>query len=194
MRTVAIVLAAGGSSRLGTPKQLVRRDGRTLVAAAAENCLAAGCDEVLVVVGCRAEEVAAAVAHLPVAIVRNNDWALGQASSLKAGVQHVLSRSEMPSNVAERLLVTLCDMPAVTSEHLQSLLARCSTTTPVAATAYPDGGGVPACFQRCLIEELLRVSGDQGAKELIRSHGRDIALISLAGAETDIDVSADLTK
>ena len=193
MSSTAIVLAAGGSSRLGTPKQLVRFDGRTLVARSAESCLDAGCDHVTVVVGCEAEAVAAAVAHLPVNIIRNEAWRSGQASSIHAGIRHLNLGSEasLPGQ-PERLLITLCDQLAVTPGHLHSLLLRCNNATPIAATSYEDGGGVPACFHSQVFRQLEDISGDQGAKALIRNRRYVVALVGLANVEQDIDIPADL--
>lgn len=179
--TAAVVLAAGASRRLGRPKQLERREDRTLLRRAAELALAAGCDPVVVVLGYAAERLAEELAGLPVRTVAAPDWAEGMAASLRAGL------AALPGDVPAALLM-VCDQPAVTAAHLQRLLgAHRGSHLPAAASAYAGVLGVPAVVGRSLFPELAAVTGDRGAREVLRADPRRVAAVPLAGGELDVD-------
>ena len=110
----AVVLAAGGSTRLGRPKQLLTRDGETLVHRAARLALESGAARVLVVVGAHADEVRAAVAALPVECLANPAWSSGMASSLRLAAEALASHDGAT-------LLLVCDQPALEVAHLHAL-------------------------------------------------------------------------
>ena len=131
--TVAgILLAAGGSSRLGSPKQLLKMNGVTLVEHAARQLLDAGCSPVLVVIGANAGKIRDAVAMLPVECVENAHWERGMGTSIASAI-HVLNDVRFAHTSA--VLIATCDMPTVTVEHLQSLLATSNRGAQPTATA-----------------------------------------------------------
>ncbi len=165
MRVVAIVLAAGSSARLGRPKQSIVVDGETLLQ--------------------RAERVARSVAGEVIVVTEhlNPDAAEGIASSIRTGVR--LAGDDA------RILITLCDQPLVTAEHLRALL---DIDAPIVATGYAGTAGAPAVFAPSLIPELLALRGDRGARAVIEAH-RDIAkVIPFEDAAVDIDREDDVRE
>jgi xanthine dehydrogenase accessory factor len=184
-RTIAVVLAAGASRRFGSSKQLALVDGEPLIRRAVKTALDAQCDETLVVFHDPA--VAEAIADLPVRLVHNAKAAEGMASSVRAAV-HAAGPA--------RLLFTLCDQPHIASTHLRALLA---TTTPIAATAYNETNGLtvagaPAVFAPQFRDELLALTGDRGARDLIDRHRDQATLLPCPEAAHDIDLKTDLAR
>lgn len=176
--TAAVILAAGASTRLGQPKQLIEIHGETLlerVARAAEN---AGCWPVVVVLGAQARAVLARCSLGSVAVLVNPWWQEGMASSLRLGVAAVSSWNGV-------VLMT-CDQPTVTAEHIQALAA----SGEVSASAYAGRRGVPAYFPAASFPSLLQLTGDSGARDLLRQ----ARTIDLPGGELDIDTPADLIR
>lgn len=162
MKVVAVVLAAGSSSRLGRPKQSIVFEGETLLA--------------------RATRIAREVADEVIVVTRENnpDADEGIASSIRCGV----------SRAGEaRILITLCDQPLITAEHLRALIAA---DAPIVATHYSGIDGVPAVFAPDFIMELLSLRGDRGARAVIERHRDKTCGIPFDGAAVDIDSEGDL--
>ncbi|MEA2488815.1 MAG: xanthine dehydrogenase accessory factor [Acidobacteriota bacterium] len=188
--SAVVILAAGGSRRLGRPKQLVEIEGQPLVRRAAESALAAGSGSVHVVVGADAVRVRQVLHDLPVEIIVNDTWKEGMASSIRAAID-AIERRERP---VETILLMLCDQPGVSGDVLRRLLdAYRATRAPVVASRYPEGPGVPALFHAELFPALKALGGDIGARELIRQLDRDIVTIPFALPE-DIDTPADVAR
>jgi CTP:molybdopterin cytidylyltransferase MocA len=181
----ALLLAAGGSSRLGTPKQLLSIEGEPLIRRAARAMLATRPGELYVVVGSRADEVFAAIADLPVLRIDCANWNEGLAASLRAGV------SALPDRF-DATLVALCDQPALTAEHLAMLVTRFagSSGTAVAST-YAGVVGVPAVLPRAWFAELLALRGDTGARDLLRNSALQVETIEAPDLAHDIDEPSD---
>lgn len=175
----AVLLAAGGSRRLGRPKQLVRFRGEALVHRAARLALEAGFAPVLVVIGAEPEAVAAALSDLPVTCVLNSEWPTGLAGSIRAGVAH------LPAGCAGALLL-VCDQVALTVEHLVALREafRAAPGLP-AASAYGGGLGIPAVFPASLFPDLVRLQGDRGAKALLNPGSATALVFPEGGREVD---------
>ena len=179
----AIVLAAGSSSRLGQPKQLVEYDGEPLLHRAARLALSVGAAPVLVVTS--APEYEAAVRDLAVSVVWNPLHAEGMGSSLRAGMA-ALGRI---APEAGRVLLLVCDQPLLEAIHLRTLL-KAEAVHGVAAAEYGGRLGVPAVFAREHFPALAAVAGDRGARALLR----DMAVTAVATPEAgvDIDTPGDL--
>jgi molybdenum cofactor cytidylyltransferase len=160
-----IVLAAGFSRRLGHPKQLVVYEGETLIRRAAR--IAGEVGEVIVV-------TTPEFANIDSPVVINNKADEGMASSIRAGV----------AACDDDVLITLCDQPRVTADHLRALIAA---NAPIAATAYSGTLGVPAYFAREFRDELLALRGDHGAKRIIEAHRDVVVAIPFADAAFDVD-------
>ena len=175
------MLAAGGSRRLGRPKQLVRRGAHALVVRAIDAALGLRPLWVGVVVGAGAARVAAELHGRPVQIVRARHWRNGLSASLRAGLARV-PRS------ATHVLVMTVDQWAISCEDLGRLLVR-RARVPVAA-GYAGRAGVPALFPRRWWRALAALSGDQGARQLLEGPG--VLLVPLPAAEADLDTPEGL--
>jgi CTP:molybdopterin cytidylyltransferase MocA len=179
VKVAAIILAAGASRRLGEPKQLIRLNGETLLERTARVCCEAGCMPVIVVLGASAEQVLRQSSLGSAVVVRNDGWAQGIASSVRAGIQ------ELPGEI-DGCVIATCDQPAVTAEHLRALM----TSGEVTASAYAGRNGVPAYFPREVFERLMQLQGDAGARELLK----DARALNFAGGELDVDTPHDLER
>ncbi|MFQ3631560.1 NTP transferase domain-containing protein [Roseiflexus sp.] len=159
-----IILAAGTSSRMGRSKQLLDWGGRPLVRAIAETALAAGLDEVIVVIGSIAGEVGAALADLPVRLAPNPLAAAGQSTSLRAGI------AALSPKVAAAVIL-LADQPFVTAAIIEALVrAWRDRYAPIVAPVFAGTRGNPVLFDRSMFAELLAIEGDQGARSIIASN------------------------
>jgi molybdenum cofactor cytidylyltransferase len=189
-----VLLAAGASTRLGRPKQLVRYGGDTLLGRAVETARAAAPADVLVVTGANAELLSDELERLEVATVHNADWASGIGSSVRAGVQAALLRAG--DAAAHRgVLLMLCDQPLLTASHLRELMTAARVNGIAAASSYPDGTlGVPAAFAPPLLLELLALQPEQGAKPVLTRHGADVAAVPFPDGVLDVDTEADVSR
>lgn len=188
LRPWVILLAAGGSSRYGRPKQLARLAGETLLRRAA--CVAARVapDHTVVVLGARAATLARELHGLPVRAVHNRRWRQGLATSLAAGVR------ALPSE-ARAGLVLLADQAAVTAVDLERLIAawRCHPRSIAAAEAR-SWRGPPVILPRRCFRRLLRLRGDAGARSLLQDPAEAIVAVPIPNAATDIDRPEDLRR
>lgn len=186
----AILLAAGGSSRLGTPKQLLEFEGKTLLRRAAETLASTSFFPVVVVLGSEYETALDELDGLPVFGVNNRSWADGMSTSIRAGLE---TMADLGSQV-DGVLITLCDQPRISSEMLDRFAEHYSeTNAPVIAAEYSGTVGVPTLFSRELFGELTALQGDQGARAVIRDRS-DVAFIELPEAAFDIDTREDVEK
>lgn len=187
-RVAILILAAGGSARLGRPKQLVPFGGRPLVLHAAECALAAALGPVWVVLGAHADAVGAALAALPVRTQGHPGWATGLGGSIAAGTAAILRD---PAGPPEGILLMLCDQPGLSPAHLQALAtAWQSAPSGMAASGYGGARGVPALLGAQHFPALLALKGPQGAKPLL---ARAAELPFPAGG-WDVDTPEDLLR
>ena len=180
----AIVLAAGGSARMGHPKQLLPVSGRPMIRLVVEAVAAAGLAQVVVVTGAHAGAVRAALAGLPVEIVVNEAWAQGMSSSVRAGLQAL--RPEI-----QAVLLVLGDQPALTADLLRSLAARYRATgAPIVAPFYRGQRGNPVLFDRVLFAELLAVEGDRGGRLVVARHQEQVERVDVQDAAVVMDIDS----
>jgi molybdenum cofactor cytidylyltransferase len=183
-----IVLAAGQSSRLGRPKQLLPVHGEPLIRHTLRQVLASSLDQVILVIGHEADEVRAAVADLPVACVFNPDAAVGQSTSLRAGLAAL-------SPDVEAAVFILGDQPGVDPAVIDALVTAWRTSgAAVAAPRYEDRMGNPVLFDRRVFPELAALEGDTGARPVVRAHHDcgDLHVVPVPGhAPPDVDTEAD---
>jgi molybdenum cofactor cytidylyltransferase len=173
---------------MGQPKQLLYYQGQTLLRRAAETALATGCHPVVLVTGAVHEALAQEVKDLPLLVVHNPDWATGMGSSIRAGLAAALEKAPQPPPSA---LIMLCDQPLVTPALLSQLLKQQRLTrAPIVAAAYGDTLGVPTVFASSTFSELLQLSGAEGARKLINSHGKAVGSVPFPGGIFDVDTPA----
>jgi molybdenum cofactor cytidylyltransferase len=189
-QAAAIILAAGASSRLGFPKQLVQLNGETLLARAIRVAAEAGLSPVCVVLPPDREtdfydpggSGPAAPVGATVFLVSNPDAAEGMASSIRVGLRAILAVGD-PAGV----VLLACDQPAVTPAHLAQL--ACSDGQ-VFASAYAGRKGVPAYFSASVFEDLEQLQGDRGARDMLQA----APALELQHGELDVDTVEDLER
>ncbi|ADB41396.1 nucleotidyltransferase family protein [Spirosoma linguale] len=190
MRIATIILAAGSSSRLGgEPKQLLTANGTTLVRRIAEAAVSLQAGPVVAVLGANSERIQAEISNLPLYYPINPNWAEGMASSLQVGL------TALSDEPLDAFLVVLTDQPYVTTELLQQLItARHETGRGIVACRYGESGhlGVPALFDIRYQSEFMRLTGDVGARKLIRMYANDCAEIPFPLAAIDLDTWQDV--
>lgn len=181
-----ILLAAGTSDRYGDRnKLLATHDGDPLVYHAARTLLDAPVDPVAVVVGHEADSVRAALAGLDVELVYNDDYASGQASSVRVGVDAVRDR-------ASAVVVALGDMPFVTPASVERLVdAQAAGVGDALAAAHDGTRGNPVLFADSFFDALADVTGDVGGRELLLEHGQ-LVETGDPGVRRDVDEPEDL--
>lgn len=187
----AVVLAAGSSSRMGRPKQTLQVRGESLLRRAALAALGAGCHPVIVVTGAHREMSRGEVKGLDVREVLNAIWETGMASSIRAGMEGLVSAD---ADVAAVVLM-LCDQPHVTAEVISGLVtAHHATGRSIVASTYGGSFGVPALFSRRLFAELAGLKGAGGAKEVIKRHAAETHFLPFPCGEMDVDTPDDFSR
>ncbi len=184
MSVAGVVLAAGGSTRLGRPKQLVDVGGEPLVRRSLRAVLAAGCQPVAVVLGANAERVAAATAGLGLVALKNDEWQEGIASSIRVAAAWAASIA------CDGLLVALCDQPHLTKEHVRGLLDAFAREGRRVGSAYNGMIGAPAVFARADLAALGELKGDRGAGRLL--NGAGAPSVEWPAGAIDIDTDEDV--
>lgn len=186
---VAIVLAAGGSRRLGRAKQLLTRDGETLVHRAGRLALATRPSRTLLVTGGHGDAVADAVADLGVQIVCNAAWEEGIASSLRAAVLAL-------QGDAAPCLILGCDQPALEHEHLRGLLVGAATASSgCAATSHAASPGVPVVVDAALLRNAHVLAGDRGLRGRLKNlRTGSLFLMHAPELRFDLDTPGDVEE
>ena len=184
----AVVLAAGASTRFGSPKQLVRVAGRPLLHSALARAADVAGSAVSVVLGAHAAELTPLLTHSQALIVINRDWREGIASSIRAGV------SRLPPS-CNAVLLMLADQAAVTAEDLKRLVSAWRRQPDyIVAARYGMTTGVPAVFPRSVFSDLAALRGDTGARALLQRNPDRVVRVPMASAAIDIDTPEDLLK
>jgi molybdenum cofactor cytidylyltransferase len=191
LSVAAVVLAAGGSARMGSPKQLLRLGGETLIRRAVRTALASRCARVFVVVGAAAAAVSRDIADLPVETVVNASWADGMATSIRAGVEAVAAAEPR----LDAALLTLADQPAITVDILDRIVAAGEDAAAgLVACEYAGTLGAPALYARRHFDALCRLRGDRGGKALLEAHRDTVVRVSFAPAAVDVDTPEDYRR
>jgi len=182
----AIVLAAGASTRFGSPKQLVRLAGRPLLHTAVTRAAEVTGNALIVVLGAQAAELAPLLKHSAGTIVVNHEWREGLASSIRTGVAH------LPAACTGAMLV-LADQAAVSADDLKRLAGSWRRQPQcIAAAMYAGTIGVPAIFPRSSFRELAELRGDAGARTLLRRNSDRLVRVAMESAAIDLDTPEDL--
>jgi molybdenum cofactor cytidylyltransferase len=185
-KLAAVVLAAGGSSRLGRTKQLLRHRGEPLIARMTRLAQGAAGGRVIVVLGAERQRLASCLHRrgLALDLVHNSRWRDGLASSLQIGLRRV------PADAAG-VLVLLVDQARLEATDIARLVARWSVRPGRPAAAFYRGHpGAPAIIPRSLFRRIGALQGDVGARHLLRGLG-DLTLVDMPAASFDVDTPAD---
>ena len=178
------LLAAGGSRRLGRPKQLLDYAGTSLVSHVFQQLRAAALERYAVVVGSSAEQVARALSAESCDLLDNPGWQEGIASSIR------VATSWAREHGCEALLLAACDQPRLTSDHVRALCDARGVSCATVASGYAATRGIPALFDERWFSLLLGLKGDRGAGNLLRSDA-SVIVVAWPDGVFDIDTSAD---
>ncbi len=187
-RVAGIVLAAGAAKRFGSPKQLLCFRGRPFVRAVAETALASGLWPVVVVTGCAAEEVEAAVGGLSVECARNPQWMSGLGSSIRTGMER------LPPETGA-VVFLLADQPQATAEVVGALVQRhAAGLFPIVAPRAAGRRANPVLFDRETFGDLRRLAGDMGGRALFEKYGVEDLPWNDPALLLDVDTPEDLGR
>ena len=188
MEIGAIILAAGGSSRLGQPKQFLVHEGETLIRRAARAAIEGGCAPVVIVGGDENARILREVADLATQVVHHPAWQRGIGTSIRVGLAELRARAPGLNAV----VVMVCDQPFVTASLIANLIARHAAHRSLnIACAYADTVGVPALFTRHFFRRLAALPDDSGARQLLAQWPHRTATIPFSNGAIDIDTTRD---
>ena len=179
-----ILLAAGASSRMGQPKQLLPWGEQTLIEHQIQTLMQSG-ESVIVVLGAHADRIWPVVEKYPVTIVLNDDWETGMAGSIACGINEI--GLQHPN--ADGILITLVDQPLISIGHFNGILNAFEEGCRqiIASTSSEGWLGVPALFDKCYFSELRNLQGEKGAKTLIQQYPTQIKTLECNEIIRDID-------
>lgn len=183
-----VILAAGQSKRLGSPKQLLEFKGKSLLQHAVSSAMDTGIKPVIVITGARFEKMQEVLEQFPVQLIYNKEWEEGMAASIRCGVEGALQMNPDTDGI----LFMVCDQPFTDSSVLNELIVlQKETGTPITASFYEDIIGTPALYHKSIFPELLSLQGDIGAKKIISKYKDSISTITFNAGKTDIDTIND---
>ena len=190
MKTGVILLAAGSSSRLGRPKQLINYQGKTLIQKAIEAAQHSAADDLVVVLGSNSELIQTGIESKEVPVLVHARWEEGMSSSMQCGLQFLIETSRV-----DQVLLMLCDQPYVSQGLLDQLMnEKKDSVKGIVACSYAGTLGVPALFDQFYFPELLALNGTEGAKKVILNHQADTVLIDFPLGAIDLDTEEDVQK
>lgn len=192
-----VILAAGASSRMGVPKQLLHIDGISLIKRVTELAMETACYPIVVVLGANRQLIRKELERMPITIIDNPQWENGMSSSIKMG----LAGSYMTYKELEAVIFLTADMPLVSVELIQKMIKKAETFTEntenspdIVACKYNGQIGIPVLFKRKLFNDLLELSGDNGAKKVILANKEHTATIDFPEGKIDLDTIEEYRK
>ncbi len=189
-RIAAVLLAAGGSSRMGHSKQLLKFNDVSFVKRAAQIALSSRCDRLYVVVGAESSAVSSEVEGADVTIVPNPNWRRGMGSSIHAAIREVKCERKL----FDAVLILLVDQPAVSIALLNEMIQQFEEGSDLVASFYSNSLSVPALFPKAYFEELENLPDNRGAKALLKKHDTKVIKIPFPDGAFDIDTPEDLER
>lgn len=179
-----LILAAGSSSRMGVPKQLLPWKNTTLLENIIQQATEANKENVFVVLGANIDEIKTKVAFKNTSIIYNNRWKLGMGTSISCGIEFI--QKNFPNYTS--VLITLSDQPYISSLYLKILMNEFnSTSKKIVATKVENRISVPAIFGACYFKELKKLNEDKGAKNILKKHHQNVKEITSKINFIDID-------
>lgn len=183
-----IILAAGDSSRMCLPKQLLPYRRKSMLQHTVDEAVASKADSVYTVLGANAARITTKLRSLRIQIVMNPDWKKGMSSSVRTGI------AALPGEV-DGAIISLCDQPMIRSTVFDELIAAFNASQKsIVACEYGETRGVPALFAKSLFPDLMSLQGHQGAKTIILRDASVVTTIPFEGGQVDIDTPEDYRK
>jgi len=183
-----IILAAGNSSRIGKPKQLLVYNNKSLIRHIADESIEAVGRNVIIVLGADARLIEPESNAAEIIVVENAGWQMGMASSIRTGLSAMLAMQ--PS--VDGIILTVCDQPFVSADVFKELISlKENTDKEIIACAYDDTIGTPALFSKNYFAKLLDLKGEEGAKNILMQYNEDLVTISFPLGGKDIDTMDD---
>lgn len=190
MKVGIVILAAGASTRMGAPKQLLHIDGKSLIKRMAEMAMDTPAYPIVVVLGANRTMIRPELDRMPITIIDNPQWEAGMASSIKMG----LVGAYMTLKDLEAVIFLTVDMPYVSPRLIEEIIAKAEKieegkeeTPDIVACRYGGQMGIPVLFKRKLFNDLLELSGDNGAKKVILANKEKTVTIDFPQGKTDLD-------
>nr|WP_294877448.1 nucleotidyltransferase family protein [uncultured Pedobacter sp.] len=188
MNTGIIILAAGNSSRLGRPKQLLKYKGKTLLDLVTEEALKIPTIPTVVVLGAYSKEILNHHTYLGIAYIVNPNWQTGISSSIAAGMSAIGNQSKEIENV----IIAVADQVFITSKVFEKLLQKRKLSSKgIIASSYAETVGTPVLFSKKYFEKLLSLTGNTGAKSIVQLNMEDTETIPFELGHIDIDTETD---
>ena len=183
-----VIIAAGESKRLGSPKQLLLLDKDSMLNRLIKMVQKAVDFPVYLVLGANAEKIKAQLPNTNLNIVENNEWQEGMGSSIQIGVQAVIDSA----NKHDGVLILVCDQPYLSEAAIKDLITLQATKqSAIAASFYANIAGTPALFHQSVFADLLTLKGEQGAKRIIQERDQELAKLQFEKGVLDIDTPED---
>ncbi|MDJ0556448.1 MAG: nucleotidyltransferase family protein [Microcoleaceae cyanobacterium MO_207.B10] len=183
-----IILAAGASTRLGQPKQLLIYQEHSLIFNTVKVAVNSGCAPIILVLGAYADLIFPEVSNFPVKVVKNCDWQEGMNSSIKVGINTLKATQE---NLAATILM-LCDQPFVSTQIIKKIIdVYYLKGKSIVACKYAGTCGVPALFSAKFFPEMLNLKTAKGAKQIIKNSPEQVTTVDFPKGAIDIDTFAD---
>lgn len=189
MKLSILILAAGNSSRLGYPKQLIEFEGQTLIERITEIALTVS-DDILMVLGGNAELIIPKLERFKgtVSTIFNPDWQQGMGTSIRVGVEKFAEKSDL-------ILILLSDQPFISKVLLQNMMQSfANTQNPIVSCMYNQQLGVPMLFDKTVFKDLLNLNGERGAKSFLSDYKNSISTVDFPQGILDIDTAEDVEK
>ena len=196
MNVSIVILAAGASSRMGAPKQLLHIQGKTLIKRITEMTMDTICYPIVVVLGANRAIIRKELERMPITIIDNPQWEQGMSSSIKMG----LVGAYMTKKEIDAVIFLTVDMPLVSAELINKMINKASEEhngnqkLEIVACKYDGQIGIPALFKRPLFNDLLELKGDQGAKKIIIENKDRTTLIDFPAGKVDLDTIEEYRK
>ncbi|MFN8339321.1 MAG: nucleotidyltransferase family protein [Saprospiraceae bacterium] len=187
-KTAILILAAGGSSRLGKPKQLLPMGQSSLLNHVIDVAQESGIDLVVTVLGAYFDEVHKSIQHQNITIIRNEQWQQGMASSIVFSINHIMIN--FPD--IQQVIILLGDQPLLKANDLIKLIElQDVNNAQIVYTDYGKNFGPPILFTKKTFPSLLQLKGDEGAKKIIKTNQYFSSSIRAVGSDFDIDTEGD---
>lgn len=191
MKIGGIILAAGGSSRMGTSKQMLEVNGEYLLNRTVRTVADAGIGQIVVVLGAEEALHRSIISHQPVNVVANEAWQTGMGSSIKRGLRSLRYQDQN----LDAVIILVCDQPMLRPEIISGIVSTFQATKKaIVVSGYSESVGVPALFARSYFDKLDQLPDDQGAKRIILQNLADVEVVPFPGGEIDLDTIDDYEK